>query len=103
MPTAELARVSVPARSEMRVLRACWRCGPQATTKEIVNEVQQETLLDYRIIQTLLVRLSEKGYLRMENPSSRRRLFTPIAPLDVVLRDSGGLYAHLHELQFQES
>ena len=57
-------------------MRACQRLGGPALTTQIVREVQQEALRDYRHVQVTLLRLFEQGYVLREMPSPRRSLWS---------------------------
>ena len=71
--------------AEWPILRACWRVGPGATLPQIVREVQADQLLDYRYVQTMLNRLRDKGYLRVDKVGPRRNEWTAaIDPKDVL-------------------
>ncbi|MCP3962401.1 MAG: BlaI/MecI/CopY family transcriptional regulator [bacterium] len=61
---------------EWPVLRACWRLGEEAPTAEIVREVQKDRIFSYRHIQSVLLRLVDKGYLRVEKRGPRRNVWT---------------------------
>ena len=65
---------------EWRVLRACFRLGPEARVAEIVGELHKDALVDYRYVQTLLARLVSKGYLEVEKRSPRISLYTAVHP-----------------------
>ena len=70
------------------MLRSCWRQGPAAPTAEIVRDLQQDTLVDYRYTQTILRRLVKKGYLQVERQSARRNVWTStLAPREVLAQE----------------
>ena len=70
---------------EWRILRACSRLGRPALTKAIVEEVQRESLLDYRYVQVTLARLCERGCLEVEKVSARRSLWSLARPFEELL------------------
>ncbi len=63
---------------EWPILRACWRLGPGAPTAKIVREVQRDRIYSYRHIQSVLLRLRDKGYLRGEKTGPRRNVWTSV-------------------------
>jgi len=78
--------------TEWYVLRACHRLGAPALTGRIVREVQEETLRDYRHIQVLLLRLRDRGFLKMEKLSPKRALWSLAVPYREVLREEIRLF-----------
>jgi len=70
------------------VLRACWRLGPEAPTAAIVREVQKDKIFSYRHIQSVLLRLIDKGYLQVEKQGPRRNVWTSTyEPKDVLMQE----------------
>jgi len=94
--------------TEWTVMNICWRLGP-ATAREVHRQSLADRARDYRTVKTLLDRIVEKGYLRVEKrdgtnvyvPVAARRR-TVAAALDdfvdrVLDRKLAPLYLHLAE------
>ena len=94
--------------TEWMVMNICWRLGP-ATGRDVHRESRADRERDYRTIKTLLDRIVEKGYLRVEKrdgtnvyvPLAKRRPAVAAALEDfvdrVLDRSLAPLYLHLAE------
>jgi predicted transcriptional regulator len=94
--------------TEWTVMNICWRLGP-ATAREVHRQSLADRARDYRTVKTLLDRIVEKGYLRVEKRDGTN-VYVPIAArrrtvataledfVDRVLdRKLAPLYLHLAE------
>ena len=64
-------------------MQACWRLGP-ATVREILNETLNNRVRDYRTIQTFLIRMERKGWLRVEKEGNRN-VYAPAVSSSVAI------------------
>ena len=65
--------------AELTVMRAVWALKAPASTGEIHRELEKERPWNLSALQTLLTRLTGRGFLRTEK-EGRRRSYTPLIP-----------------------
>ena len=70
--------------AETEILRLIWQCG-EATVRQICDQLPPARDIRYNTVQTLLVRLEQKGYLR-HRLEGKAHLFYPVAKREDVLR-----------------
>lgn len=63
--------------TEWTVMNICWRLGP-ATAREVHRQSLEDRERDYRTVKTLLDRIAEKGYLRVEKQDGAN-VYVPVA------------------------
>ena len=56
---------------EWGVMNALWRAGKRASVDDVRSELEIDPERDYRTIQTILYRCSEKGWVRIERDGGR--------------------------------
>ncbi len=63
--------------SELEVMQAVWRCEAPATRKEIEKNLNREPPMAATTLLTLLGRLAERGFLRIQK-EGRGSVYTPL-------------------------
>lgn len=63
--------------SELEVMQAVWRCEAPATRKEIEKNLNREPPMAATTLLTLLSRLAERGFLRIQK-EGRGSVYTPL-------------------------
>ncbi len=59
-------------------MRICWRRG-RSTVREVLQDSLRNTVRDYRTVLTLLTRVANKGYLKVEK-EGKTNYYTPAVP-----------------------
>lgn len=75
--------------SELEVMQALWSCTPPAARAEIENQLQRTHPMAATTLLTLLTRLSEKGFIRIEREGRSSRYIPLVARQDYQAAQSG--------------
>lgn len=75
--------------SELEVMQALWRCTLPAARAEIENQLQRTHPMAATTLLTLLTRLSEKGFIRIEREGRSSRYIPLVARQDYQAAQSG--------------
>lgn len=63
--------------AELEVMQALWQCEPPAARADIAAALPQEHTMAVTTLLTMLTRLGEKGFLRIDK-EGRRSFYTPL-------------------------
>lgn len=77
--------------SELEVMQAIWNCKVPATRKEIEQNLFRETPMAATTLLTLLTRLSDKGFLRIDK-AGRGSVYTPLVARHDYLSSQSGTF-----------
>lgn len=81
--------------SELEVMQALWRCKAPATRREIEDVLLPERPMALTTLLTLLTRLAEKGFIRIEK-TGRSSVYTPlVAQQDYLAGQSNRFFTQL--------
>ena len=64
------------SKAEKRILEQCWKLGT-CSVREILDSLPEEERVAYTTIQTLVVRLEQKGALRKVKKIGNAQLYEP--------------------------
>lgn len=81
--------------SELEVMQALWSCGVPASRKEIEKKLLPEHPMAMTTLLTLLTRLSEKGFLRIEKAARGSVYYPLIDRRDYLASQSGRFFQKL--------
>ncbi len=74
------------SKAEMEVARVLWELG-SATVRQVHEALSRDRKIDFNTVQTYLVRLERKGYLR-SRLHERTKIFTARARPETVIRET---------------
>lgn len=74
--------------TELEVMQAVWACTPPVYRQDIETQLQDSHPMAMTTLLTLLTRLSEKGYIRIEK-TGRRSQYIPLVLRKDYLADQG--------------
>ena len=74
--------------TELEVMQAIWACTPPVSRAEIENQLQESHPMAQTTLLTLLTRLSERGFVRIEKVG-RRSQYIPFIAREDYLADQG--------------
>jgi predicted transcriptional regulator len=77
--------------TEFDVMRIAWRLDPPVTTMQIISKLGAEKNWSHSMVQTLLARLVEKGFLATQKEGKERN-YTPIISQDEYMQVEAGCY-----------
>lgn len=72
------------SRAEWELMRICWRRG-RCTVREVLTDSLPKNTRDYRTVLTLMTRIADKGYLKVEK-EGKTNYYTPSLPKERALR-----------------
>ena len=81
--------------SEFDLMQTIWDQQPPVTTGLLMDLIGRSRNWKVQTVVTLLARLTERGFLRVEKGSGRERAFYPIISRDEYLRSVSSLIAAL--------
>ena len=77
--------------SELEVMQAVWNCEAPATRKDVEQQLSRETPMAATTLLTLLTRLSDKGFLRIDK-AGRGSVYTPLVARHEYLSSQSGTF-----------
>jgi len=81
-----MTEVETMSKAEWQVMRIIWTLG-QATSKQVIDILEQKTDWKAATIKTLMVRLQKKHFLRAEE-ASRPYIYKPVIAEDAAIHQS---------------
>ena len=83
--------------AEFDVMQAVWDQQPPVTTGQLMELIGRARNWKVQTVVTLLARLTERGFLRVERPGGRERAFYPIISREEYLRmETEAFLGHYH-------
>lgn len=81
-----MTEVETMTKAEWQVMRIIWTLG-SATSKQVIDILEQKTDWKAATIKTLMIRLQKKGFLRADE-TSRPYLYQPLIAEDNAIHQS---------------
>jgi predicted transcriptional regulator len=89
MEDGAIAAIKRLPDAEFEVMKTVWRMEPPVTTLQIIGSLETDKAWKAQTVLTMLLRLTEKGFLKSERVG-RERCYTPIIPEQEYLRVETG-------------
>lgn len=82
-----MARKPPLSKAELEIARVLWRLE-EATPREVFEAYDNKRNVGFQAIQTLLLRLEEKGYIRCRREGARKKFYRPRVRPGTVIRET---------------
>jgi len=86
--------------AEFDIMKVVWANEPPITTSEIMKQVGNEKKWKIQTVVSLMLRLTERGFLRSEKHGKERTYFPLIAKEDYLKFETGNFMKQFHENSF---
>ncbi|MFD0714020.1 BlaI/MecI/CopY family transcriptional regulator [Paenibacillus sp. GCM10027626] len=86
--------------AEFEIMKAVWSHEPPLTTNEIIAGLESGNSWKPQTVLTLLVRLTERGFLRSEKKGKERTYFPLITEEEYLQFETGNFIEKFHQNSF---
>ena len=86
--------------AEFDIMKVVWANSPPITTSEIMKQLGNEKEWKIQTVVSLMLRLTERGFLRSEKHGKERTYFPLINKEDYLIFETGNFVRQFHDNSF---
>jgi len=86
--------------AEFDIMKVVWANEPPITTSEIMKQLGNEKEWKIQTVVSLMLRLTERGFLRSEKHGKERTYFSTVSKEDYLKFETGNFIKQFHDNSF---